>query len=269
LQESTLRSTFNQETLSASLTTILLGRVMYVYPSIASTNSRAIELARDGAPDGTLVLADEQTAGRGRLGRQWLAPPTSSLLLSLVLRPNLEPRQMQRLAMITSLAACQAIDSATRLTTSIKWPNDLQISGRKVGGMLCEAGLSGQHLDYVVVGLGINVNLNPADLGQILAPSTSLSRELGHELERLPLLVAFLETLEDNYQRLRSGWLPYEAWRNRLATLGQEVQVGLPGQVIYGLAEDVDADGSLLVRQADGSLIAVLVGDVTLRGHSL
>ena len=258
-----------QETLSASLTTSLLGRTLYVYPSIDSTNTRAVELAQAGTPDGTLVLADEQTAGRGRLGRQWLAPPGSSLLLSLILHPNLQPRQIQRLAMITSLAACQAIDKITELEVRIKWPNDLQISGRKVGGMLCEAGLHGQHLDYVVVGLGINVKLSPANLGELLTPATSLSHELGHEVERLPLLVALLEDLEIAYLRLCSGWLPHEAWRSRLATLGQEVQVGLPGQVIAGRAEDVDADGALLVRQSDGNLATILAGDVTLRGHSL
>ncbi|MHB1356884.1 MAG: biotin--[acetyl-CoA-carboxylase] ligase [Anaerolineae bacterium] len=258
-----------QETISASLTTALLGRTMYVYPTIDSTNARALELAQAGAPDGTLVLANVQTAGRGRLGRQWLAPPGSSLLLSLVFRPNLEPRQMQRLAMITSLAACQAIDKITGLTVRIKWPNDLQISGRKVGGMLCEAGMKGQHLAFVVVGLGINVNLTPADLGELMTPATSLSHELKLEVERLPLLCALLENLDVAYQRLCSGWQPHEDWRDHLATLGQEVRVGLPGQVITGLAEDVDADGALLVRQSDGSLMTTLAGDVTLRGHSL
>lgn len=262
-------TTMNLETISASLTTAVLGQTMYVYPAVDSTNTRAVELARAGAPDGTLVLANMQTAGRGRLGRQWLAPPDSSLLLSLILRPDLQPRQMQRLAMITSLAACQAIDRITGLTVRIKWPNDLQIASNKVGGMLCEAGMSGQHLDYVVVGLGINVNLSPADLGQLLTPATSLSHELGREVERLPLLVALLESLESAYVRLCSGWLPHEDWRGHLATLGHDVQVGLPGQVIAGLAEDVDADGALLVRMADGSLVDILVGDVTLRGYSL
>ena len=258
-----------QESLSASLTTALLGRTLYMYHSTDSTNARAVELAQAGTPDGTLVLADEQTAGRGRLGRQWLAPSGSSLLLSLILHPSLQPRQIQRLAMITSLAACQAIDKITGLEVRIKWPNDLQISGRKVGGMLCEAGLHGRRLAFVVVGLGINVNLSPVSLGQLLTPATSLSHELGHEVERLPLLCALLEDLEIAYLRLCSGWLPHEAWRSHLATLGQEVQVGLSGQVIAGRAEDVDADGALLVRQRDGSLATILAGDVTLRGHSL
>ena len=257
------------ETLSASLTTALLGHTLYMYPSTDSTNSRAVELAQAGTPDGTLVLTDEQTVGRGRLGRKWLAPPGSSLLLSLVLHPNLQPRQIQRLAMITSLASCRAIRKITGLEVRVKWPNDLQISGCKVGGMLCEAGLSGQRLAFVVVGLGINVNLSPANLGQLLTPATSLSHELGHEVERLPLLCALLEDLEIAYLRLSSGWLPHEVWRNHLATLGQQVQVGVPDQVITGLAEDVDADGALLVRQSDGSLATILAGDVTLRGHSL
>jgi BirA family transcriptional regulator, biotin operon repressor / biotin---[acetyl-CoA-carboxylase] ligase len=269
VQETNMDAPLTHESLSTRLTTTLIGRTMYVYPSIDSTNTRAVELAKNGAPDGTLVLAEEQIAGRGRLGRQWLSPPGSSLLFSIILRPNLEPRQMQRLAMITSLAACEAVDKTTGLTVHIKWPNDLQISGCKVGGMLCEAGLNGQRLAFVVVGLGINVNLSPVELGKLMVPATSLSHELGREVERLPLLSALLEYLDAAYQRLSAGWLPHEDWRSHLATLGQEVRVGLPGQVINGLAEDVDADGALLVRQNDGSLITILAGDVTLRGHSL
>lgn len=257
------------DSVRAALPTGILGSTLEVHSRVASTNTRAAELARSGAPEGTLVIADEQTAGRGRLGRSWLAPPGSSLLFSLVLRPALQPAQMQRLAMLTSLSVCCAVEALYGLRVAIKWPNDLQITGRKLGGMLCEAGMRGNALDYVVVGLGLNVNVDPASLGPLLTPATSLAHELGHEVERLPLLAALLLEMENAYLRLREGWLPHADWRARLATLGQPVRAGLPDEVLEGTAEDVDADGALLLRLADGSLRRVLAGDVTLRGYAL
>jgi len=255
------------DAVSAILNTRRLGRTLEVYRVIESTNTRAAELARQGAPDGTLVLAEEQSAGRGRLGRSWLAPAGSSLLFSLVLRPRLQPPEIQRLAMITSLAACHAVAELYGLLAAIKWPNDIQINGKKLGGMLCEAGMQAEKLSWVVVGLGLNVNLDPSRLGKMMVPATSLAHELGHEVARLPLLAALLERLERDYERVNSGWLPHTAWRAHLATLGQPVQVSTPGEVITGTAEDVDANGALLVRLADGSQRSILAGDVTLRKY--
>ncbi|MCE5259051.1 MAG: biotin--[acetyl-CoA-carboxylase] ligase [Chloroflexi bacterium] len=258
-------SELTHDAVAAALHTQLLGRTLEVYRSIDSTNTRAAALARQGAPDGALVLAEEQTAGRGRLGRSWLAPAGSSLLFSLVLRPNLQPAEMQRLAMITSLAACRAVERLYGLYIAVKWPNDIQFNGRKLGGMLCEAGLEKGNLAWVVVGLGLNVNIDPHTLGELLVPATSLSRELGHEAARLPLLAALLEELEPLYLRVNAGWLPHDAWRERLATLGEQVRVSTPQEASEGLAEDVDANGALLLRLADGSRRTILAGDVTLR----
>jgi BirA family biotin operon repressor/biotin-[acetyl-CoA-carboxylase] ligase len=258
-----------QEAVQAALKTRLVGRHLEAYTGIASTNLRAVELARSGAPDGAVVIADSQSAGRGRLGRRWFAPPGTSLLLSLVLRPELEPAQASRTTMLCSLAAIEAIRQVSGVRAEIKWPNDLVVGGRKLGGVLTELGLSGASLDYVVVGMGLNVNLDVESLPEVMTPPTSLLAETGRAYSRLALVTALLEAVEARYLRLRAGWSPHAEWRQHLTTLGQSVQIGTPEEVIIGQAVDADADGALLVLTPEGTQRCILVGDVTLRGQSL
>ncbi|NLV73196.1 MAG: biotin--[acetyl-CoA-carboxylase] ligase [Chloroflexi bacterium] len=254
--------------LSRALAGSLFGGAIEHHRLIDSTNWHAAELAAAGAPEGLVVLAEEQSAGRGRLGRRWLAPAGSALLCSLVLRPRLDPRSLHRLTMIATLSAAEAIGELHTLPVEIKWPNDLLLHGRKVGGMLCEAALQGHTLRHVVLGLGINVNLAPSTLGEVLIPAASLSDALGHPVPRAALLVALLRRFEQYYVKINAGWLPVDAWRARLATLGQNVEVGTPEGLVTGVAEDVDGDGALLVRTPSGKLVTILAGDVTLRGRS-
>lgn len=245
----------------------IVGRSLEVHPVIDSTNDRAVALARSGAPEGLVVVAEEQTAGRGRLGRRWHAPRRSALLMSLLLRPPLQPAQAQRITMVCSLAAVRAVAAVCGLEARVKWPNDVVVADAKVGGVLTELGVGDGALEYVVVGMGLNVNLDVALLpAHLVTPATSLSAELGRPVSRRDLLVSFLQHADDLYGRLRDGWSPREAWRGALATLGREVAAGTPGETIHGVAEDVDEDGALLVRTADGALRRVLAGDVTLRG---
>ncbi len=253
--------------IKSRLTTQCIGQYLEVHDELDSTNTRAVALARQGAPDGALILAESQSQGRGRLGRRWHAPAGSSLLMSLILRPELAPMQAQRVTMICSLAMVEAIANVTDLPAQVKWPNDIVLRGKKLGGMLTELGARGERLDYVVVGLGLNVNLDTASLTETMTPPTSLSEELGVSASRLDLLIAWLTRVEVHYMRLRAGWSPRVAWRDCLATLGQAVRIGAHEEVIEGVAEDVDDDGALLVRVASGNLRQVLVGDVTLRGH--
>jgi BirA family biotin operon repressor/biotin-[acetyl-CoA-carboxylase] ligase len=255
-----------RETILAALDTQRVGRHLEVHDRIDSTNDRAAALARQGAPEGTVVLADTQTAGKGRLGRRWHAPPGSSLLLSVLLRPEIEPSQAQRMTMICSLAAVEAISATSGVEAGIKWPNDLVVSGRKLGGILTELGLEGRQLAHTIVGLGINVNLNLDDLPDVMAPPASLLAETGRLTSRTTLLVELLRGIEERYDRIHEGWSPHDAWRAHLTTLGERVQVGTPGDVIVGKAIDVDADGALMVRTDSGAIRRILAGDVTLRG---
>lgn len=262
-------SELSVESIKAALGTVWVGQCVVYYPAIGSTNDEAKRLAETGAPEGTLIIADHQTAGRGRLERQWWSPPGSSLLLSLVFRPAfLSPHQAHRLTMVCSLAVCDAVAEVTGLAAAVKWPNDVLVDGRKVCGLLAELGIAGSQLDYVVVGIGINVNVDfeDDDLPVLMAPATSLKAEAGREVSRLAVLAAFVRYVEARYERLRAGALPHEEWQARLVTVGQEVQVTMPGRVLTGLATAVDADGALLVQWPDGEVERVLAGDVTLRG---
>ena len=252
------------ERIRSGLTTRFVGQNLVYLPETGSTNDVARQLAAEGAPDGTLVLTDYQAAGRGRLARRWEAPPGSSLLLSLLFRPALVPQQVQRLTMICGLAAVDAIEATAGLRVGLKWPNDVVQDGAKLGGILTEVGWKGAGVEYAVVGIGLNVNLDPARLpGSLLLPATSLAHLLGREVERLALLWAFLQAVERRYLALQAGDSPHAEWAERLVTLGHPVRVSLGDRFLAGIAEGVTADGALLVRLANGRLETVLAGDVS------
>ncbi len=266
----------DRERVRALLRTAHWGQNLIVLPRTGSTNDVAKEAALEGAPEGTVVVAEEQTAGRGRLGRRWVAPPGTCLLCSLLFRPALPLSRASWLTMLTSMAAADAIGEQTGLQVDLKWPNDLIVSvagpagetraWRKLAGVLTETEVRGDRLDFVVVGTGVNVNV-PADLLPDLAPdATSILAETGREVEREALLAAFLNEVERRYTALRSGEEPHREWAARLATIGQQIRVSTSTATLVGLAEGVDEEGALLLRTADGVLHRLLAGDVTLHG---
>jgi len=169
--------------------------------------------------------------------------------------------------MICSLVIADAIEGLTGLPAGLKWPNDIFIRGRKAGGILTESGTTGGHLDYVVVGMGLNVNLAVSALPELRDMATSLSQELGREVSRLELLWKILEGIEMRYESLRRGKSPHEEWAARLINLGRQVQVTMPQGALAGWAEGVDADGVLILRLPDGQRKRILAGDVTLRSN--
>ena len=206
--------------------------------------------------------------------------------MSLILRPVLAPVLAAQTTMICSLALADAIEATTPLRARLKWPNDILINGRKAAGILTEIGLSGQRLDFVVVGMGLNVNVtfetesSPAyspdqapDTSRVspaalAATGTSLRRELGCEVPRLALLRRFLIDTETRYEALRRGESPVQEWSRRLETLGRQVTVTGADETVTGWAEGVDANGALLLRRPDGELVVIRAGDVTLRTPS-
>lgn len=252
-----------------ALRTARFGRHLHYFETAGSTNDIARELARSGAPEGTLVLAEEQTRGRGRLGRSWLAPARSCLLLSLVARPALSVDEAFRLTMLCSVAAAAAVESETGLRPEIKWPNDLLLGGKKLAGLLSEASALGGRLEYAVVGIGLNVNFDPLAFPEIAPTATSLRSALGRPVSRLGLLRELLAEIEGRYSQLfatpSAEDVLWSEWRRRLGTLGQQVVVTEGERRERGLAVEVARDGSLLLRRDDGSEVAIAVGDVTLR----
>ena len=231
--------------------------------STTSTNDVAAELARQGAQEGTVVVADHQTAGRGRRGRTWQGPSGTCLLCSIILRPQLAPTQAARLTMLASVAAVQAIRQ-TGAPAVIKWPNDILLNGRKLGGILVETGISGEQIAHAVIGIGINANVPAAGLHALSPQATSLRVETGHSVARPRILRLVLNELFARYPTLSDA--PdtiYHEWLGLLDTIGRQVTIDLGGRLLQGHAEGAGSDGALLVRQAGGSLTAVTYGDVS------
>jgi BirA family biotin operon repressor/biotin-[acetyl-CoA-carboxylase] ligase len=264
-----VKDALSAQRIEAGLDTKTVGRNLLYLAETRSTNDEARRLAEARAAEGTLIVTDYQSAGRGRLNRQWEAPRGSSLLMSLIFRPALQAGQLQRLTMICGLAVLDAIELEISLRAGLKWPNDVVIGDAKVGGILTESGLRGDRVEYVVVGVGLNVNLEPDELSEgLLMPATSLSAAVGRKVARLPLLWAFLRSVEARYERLKAGESPQQAWAQELVTVGRPVTVSTGEISVHGVAEGVDADGALIVRLPDGRLQRVVAGDVTLRAEA-
>jgi BirA family biotin operon repressor/biotin-[acetyl-CoA-carboxylase] ligase len=237
-----------------------IGRRINYLTTTTSTMDVAREEAVAGAPHGAVVIAEEQTAGRGRFGRRWVSPAGKNLYLTLVLRPD--AGRLRRLSMVVPLAVCRAVEAVTPLRPVIKWPNDVLVGGRKLAGVLIEGESSGAELLYALAGIGLNVN-DPIDDPEIAGIATSLSRESGDETSRETVLAALLNELEDAYNAAPDDI--YSGWRSRIATLGQSVRLTFRDETYEGTAEDVDDEGSLILRLADGTRRTFEAGEVTLR----
>jgi len=244
------------------LETRFIGQRVIYYPRLTSTMEVAKREARLGAVEGTVVIAGEQTAGKGRIRRVWLSPE-GSIALSIILYPSLV--YLPSLIMLASLAVVHSIEAVAGLKSQVKWPNDVLVNGRKVCGILIESDVRGDIVAYAIIGIGVNVNLRISDFPEILSLATSLSNELGRDISLLSLIRRLLVEIERLYLTLLAGGSIYEEWRDNLVTLGKKVQVN-SGKIRYeGLAESVARDGSLLLRHSDGSLTKIVAGDVTLR----
>jgi BirA family biotin operon repressor/biotin-[acetyl-CoA-carboxylase] ligase len=246
-----------------------------------STNTELKQLARRDALEGTLYITEEQLVGRGRLKRDWFAPPGSSLLMSLLFRPGeiVPPARGQSLTMLCALALADAVSMKTEVKPYLKWPNDLVWKdGKKLAGILTEMEIEGDRLSWVVVGTGLNVNVDfktyrprhksgngDTPLSQT---ATSLSMILGRNTDdlRLPILQKYLFNVEQRYKALQQGWLPHQEWRDRLLGLGQTVTlIDFDGHKHEGIMVDVEETGALVLQESDGSTGVYSAGDVSLR----
>ncbi|MBN1122448.1 MAG: biotin--[acetyl-CoA-carboxylase] ligase [Anaerolineae bacterium] len=240
-----------------------IGAETHFFGTIGSTNDEARRLAESGAPEGTIVVADEQKAGRGRFDRVWEAPRGSSILLSVIFRPTLPPDRVQRLVMACGLAVIEACEALATVRVDIKWPNDLQIGGKKLCGILPESALIGSHFEWVVVGMGINVTRQFEPPDPLAATATSLQMETGRPVDRGLLLGEIMRRIDLWHNQLEEQAL-LQAWIDRCVTLGRRVQTGSGDSVIKGVAEAIDETGALLLRDSTGELWRVAAGEATL-----
>jgi len=251
--------------LEATMETRFIGRRLIYLTSTTSTMDICRAEAEAGAPEGTIVIAEEQTAGRGRFGRAWVSPAGKNIYFTLLLRPSAE--RLRRLSMLSPLAVAVAIEQVTGLSANIKWPNDVLISERKVSGILIDTELSGDEPRYALDGIGINVNVDIEPDSEISGIAASVKEELGREASREAILAAALNHIERLYEQEDADAVR-EAWKSRLDTLGKQVQVDFHGEVQEGLAEDVDAEGNLVLLRPDGTRHTFPAGEVSLRRPS-
>lgn len=259
---------YNKRELEQGLKTKTMGQTIYFYEETDTTNNRARELALEGAPEGTLVVAEKQTAGRGRRGKVWESPLGTGIWMSLVLRPQIMPAEASVLTLLCGLATAETIEAETGLSAGIKWPNDILINGKKAVGILTEMDCEMSEVHFVIPGIGINVNTAsfPPEIAEI---ATSLYLECGKTVSRRRLVHKVLERLEEHYETfLRTGSFAamLEDYRKHCITLGKEVHV-LGREPFFAEALDITPEGELLVRRADnGKEEVVFSGEVSIRG---
>ena len=258
-------SFFPLEQFKKSLTTRWWGRTVHLYNKVDSTNLTAMDLAQQGAVEGTVVLADQQLRGRGRGKRSWHSPAGVGIYCSIVLRPRIAPSMAQFITLMTAVSTVKAIALKTGLSTRVKWPNDILINNKKVAGILLESKVSGSKMEYAVIGLGINVNHASTDLPEeIRSAASSLFIELGESVDQNSLIVQIFAEVEELYGRLQREDFPMilEQWRNYSSTLGQQVRIWQKERVTEGIALDVTMEGGLVVRVGSGEQVVVYAGDV-------
>lgn len=253
------------EELRARLEGTRIGRDVVYYAETDSTNLRAMELGEQGAAEGTVVVADQQTAGKGRLGRRWESPPGVNLYTSILLRPQIMPWEAPQLTFLSSLAAALAIEEVCGLQPRVKWPNDLLLGGKKVAGLLNEMSAETEAVHFVVLGIGINLNMRRDQFPEELRyPATSLLLELGGNVSRLDLAEALYRHLDRLYQDYLAKGIGgiMRAWETRCDLLGRLVRVNMPREIVEGVVQGIDQDGALRLRRADGREERILAGDV-------
>ena len=242
-------------------------KIVY-YEETDSTNIRARKLAEEGAPDGTLVVTDFQNAGRGRRGRMWVSPSGTGIFMSLILRPDILPSSASMLTLVAALAVYDGIKETTGLETVIKWPNDIVAEGKKLCGILTEMSAELEGIHYVVTGIGINANMTefPEEVGEA---ATSLRILTGGSVRRSRLIAAVMKAYEGYYEKFKScGSLAglMDVYNEHMANLGREVKVLDPAGAYTGKALGIDEKGELIVEKADGKVVRVVSGEVSVRG---
>jgi len=250
------------------LKTKVFGRSVISYRKVDSTNLIAYELAEKGMKEGAVILADEQVKGRGRHGRHWSSPSKGGIYMSCILRPSIAPNEISRITLLAAIAVAQAIRDFSSLEVTIKWPNDIMIDQKKLCGILTEMKAEQDSVDFVVLGIGINVNSSKSELPK---GASSIKEELRGRsgkivLSRVELTKKVLEKLEEYYNLMKSeGFEPIiDIWKDLSVMIGSRVKVSLHGKTFEALAHDIDPDGALVVRTESGVLEKISSGDVLM-----
>jgi len=261
----TMPDILRQGDIRPGLKTRVIGKAIHLLSEVASTNTLAMEMAANGTPEGTVVIAETQTKGKGRLGRKWISPK-GNLYFSVVLRPNVPMHKAPLITLMGAVAVASAIRTQCGLAAGIKWPNDILISGKKVSGLLTEMSAEQDRIRHIVLGIGVDVNMEMGELPpEVRSLTTTLAAEAGAKINRIALLQQLLRDLESWYQKfLKNDADILEEWKKLNVTVGNRVTVSGMGESLVGLAQGVDNEGRLIVRLDDGTIRTVAAGDVTI-----
>jgi BirA family biotin operon repressor/biotin-[acetyl-CoA-carboxylase] ligase len=254
--------------LTAQLTTKTMGRHIRYFDEIDSTQTAIQQLAEQGAEEGTLVIAERQTAGRGRMGRKWHSPKGKGIWMSLLLRPRVSLQFTPQLTLLCAVALCRAIRQTTNVNAGIKWPNDLLINGKKISGILLESNAEDERLRYVAAGIGISANLEADDYpDELRGIATSLLIESGKMTDRVHLIAVFLQQFEELYELYHEqGFSPIRLlWESLAVSLNRTVRVQTGNGWVEGVAESLDDFGALTLLLPTGERKKVFSGDIVLR----
>ena len=246
---------------------LVIGRDIRVFQETTSTNDVADKLGRDGVKEGIVVFAESQTKGRGRLGRNWVSSQGKGLWFSVLLRPELSPQAATQMTIASATALARALTKSAA-GVQIKWPNDILVKERKLCGILTEMSAELDKINYIVLGIGVNVNFEERDFPPELRKiATSLAIEAGRKFKRAEIAAEILRELDRDYARVRNGEFEAVAdeWEDHCMTIGRNVEIALGNRVVHGRAESLDPEGALLVRSQYGHLERIIGGDVTLR----
>lgn len=252
--------------LQLALDTTVFGRKAVLLTSTLSTQGDVLKLAEQGQAEGAVVIAEEQTGGRGRFGRQWFSPPGKGIWMSVLLRPDLPLQHTPQLTLLTGVAVCRAVRACSGADAGIKWPNDLLIDGRKVCGILLESTVEDHEVRYCIAGIGVDVNFDPEDYPEDLTTiATSLKMETGQPVDRTKLTAAILTELEQLYYLYqKEGFGVISAlWEALSVSMNREITVTNPHGVIEGKAIGLDPSGALIVEKHDGEHTLIISGEIS------
>ncbi len=258
---------FNEQTLKAALAGKKIGAPLYFFPTTESTNTRAFHLAEAGAPEGTVVVADAQSRGKGRMKREWLSPAGVNIYASLILRPRMDAVFSSPLTIMAGVAVAEVLSTFSDPPVQLKWPNDVLLQGCKVAGILTEMKTLGKEVQFVVLGIGINVNMRRDDLAPQLAKvATSMSLAAGKDFSRLEIAVKLFGKIEGLYKLfLREGMSPIrELWLGYARALGKCVEVTCGNEIYRGRVKGMDESGALLIVADSGVERRVIAGDTMI-----
>ena len=249
--------------IQSGLNTKIIGKNILVLDTVTSTMDEAFRLGMENCPEGTVVCAESQSKGRGRLGRVWSSPKAKGLYFSLVLRPSIPLNQLAQLTLMSAVALAEAIEETSELKPLIKWPNDILLEDHKLAGILTELRAESDQVKFVVVGIGLNVN---STAHQLVSGASSLKIAAGQNFDRPKVFQAVLRSLEKWYLKLLRHGFPevMEEWKKRSATLNRRIKITDSAGTIEGQAVDLDEDGALLIRKDNGLIVKKSAGDVFL-----